>query len=67
MLGITPVAIPLAFEHTKLIEEKMNNLIKIQEEALAAHELARTRMAGRQKDTFTPFEKDKKYGWIHAT
>ena len=44
MLGIMPVAIPLAFEHMKYpsIEEKMNNLIKNQEEALAAHELART-------------------------
>ena len=39
MLGITPVAIPLTFEHTKYlsIEEKMKNLIKDQEEALAAH------------------------------
>ena len=30
MLGITPVAIPLTFEHTKYpsIKEKMKNLIK---------------------------------------
>ena len=37
MLGITPVAIPATFEHTKYpsIEEKMKNLIKDQEEALA--------------------------------
>ena len=49
MLGITPVAIPLAFEHTKYpsIEEKMNNLIKNWDEALEAHKLARTHMAGR--------------------
>ena len=67
MLGITPVAIPLAFEHTKypLIKEKMNNLIKIQEEALAAHELARTCMAGRCKDTFIPFEKGQKV-WLDS-
>ena len=38
----------------------MNNLIKNREEALAAHELARTHMAGRQKDMFTPFEKGQK-------
>ena len=67
MLGITPVAIPLAFEHTKYpsIEEKMNNLIKNQEEALAAHKLARTCMAGRCKDTFTPFEKGQKV-WLDS-
>ena len=66
MLGITPVAIPLTFKHMKYlsIEEKMNNLIKNQE-ALAAHELARTRMAGRQKDTFTPFEKGQKV-WLDS-
>ena len=67
MLGITPVAIPLAFEHTKYlsIEEEMNNLIKNWEEALAAHELARTRMAGRHKDTFIPFEKGQKV-WLDS-
>ena len=69
MLGITPVAIPLAFEHMKYpsIEEKMNNLIKNREEALAAHELARTCMAGRQKDTLHHSKKDKRCGWIHTT
>ena len=67
MLGIIPVAIPLAFEHTKYlsIEEKMNNLIKNQEEALAVHELARTHMAGRWKDTFIPFEKGQKV-WLDS-
>ena len=67
MLGITPVVIPLAFEHRKYpsIEEKMNNLIKNWEEALAAHELARTCMAGRQNDTFIPFEKGQKV-WLDS-
>ena len=67
MLGIMPVAIPLAFEHTKYpsIEEKMNNLIKNWEEALAAHELARTCMAGRLKDTFMPFKKGQKV-WLDS-
>ena len=67
MLGIMPVEIPLAFKHTKYpsIEEKMNNLIKNREEALAAHELARTHMAGRQKDTFTPFKKGQKV-WLDS-
>ena len=67
MLGITPVAIPLAFEHTKYpsIEEKMNNLIKNWEEVLAAHKLARMHMAGRRKDMFTPFEKGQKV-WLDS-
>ena len=67
MLGITPVAIPLAFEHTKYpsIEEKMKNLIKDREEALAAHELAKNCMARRRKDTFIPFEKGQKI-WLDS-
>ena len=35
------------------------------EEALAAHELARNRMAGRKKDTFVPFEKGQKV-WLDS-
>ena len=48
MLGITPVAIPLSFENTKYptIEDKMKKLLQEREEALAAHELARSRMVG---------------------
>ena len=50
MLGITLVAIPLSFENTKYptIEERMKKLLQEREEALAAHELARNRMAGRR-------------------
>ena len=67
MLGITPVAILLAFENMKYpsIEDKMKNLIKDREEALAAHELARTCMAGRRKDTSIPFEKGQKV-WLDS-
>ena len=67
MLGITPVAIPLTFKHTKYpsIKEKMKNLIKDWEEALAAHELARTCMAGRKKDTFIPFKIGQKV-WLDS-
>ena len=62
MLGITLVAIPLSFENTKYltIEERMKKLIQEWEEALAAHELARSRMAGRRRDMFVPFEKGQK-------
>jgi hypothetical protein len=65
ILGDSPKAIPLTFEHTKYptIEEKMKRLIKDREEALAAHELARIRMAERKKDTFTPFKKGQKV-WL---
>ena len=68
MLGITLVTIPLAFEHMKYpsIEEKINNLIKIWEEALAAHELERTQMAGRHKDMFIPFQKGQKV-WLDSS
>ena len=67
MLGITLVAILLTFEHTKYpsIEEKMKNLIKDREEALAAHELARNHMAGRKKDMFVPFKKGEKV-WLDS-
>ena len=58
MFGETLLSIPVTFEHTKFpsIEDKMKNLIKDREEALAAHELARTRMAERRKSTFIPFK-----------
>ena len=40
-----------------MIEDKMRTLIKNWEEALAAHELARTRMIEHQRTTFIPFKK----------
>ena len=67
MLGSTLVAIPLSFKNTKYptIEERMKKLIKEREEALAAHELARSRMVGRRHDTFKPFEKGQKV-WLDS-
>ena len=67
MLGTTPVAIPLSFENTKYptIKERMQNLIKQWEEALAAHELARNRMAARRQDTLVPFKKGQKV-WLDS-
>ena len=60
MFGESPVAIPLSFENTKYptMEDKMKTLLQNREEALAAHELARSRMTDRRKSTFTPFKKD---------
>ena len=51
MFGESPIAIPLSFENTKYpsMEEKMKTLMQNREEALAAHELARSRMADRRR------------------
>ena len=65
MPGESPKALPTTFENTKFpaINEKLKQLLANQEEALAAHELARTRIAERKKNTFTPFEKGQKV-WL---
>ena len=65
MFGSTPVTIPQSFENTKFptIENKMNDLMKSREEALAAHELARTRMIERRRTTFIPFKRGDKV-WL---
>ena len=59
MFGESPIAIPLAFETTKYptMEDKMKMLQWNREEALAAHELARSCMADRWKSSFTPFKR----------
>ena len=58
MFGESSIAIPLSFENTKYpsIEERMTTLLRNREEALAAHELARSHIAERRKSTFTPFK-----------
>jgi hypothetical protein len=59
MNGKAPVAIPTTFENTKFpsVAEKIKNLVTSREKALAAHELARSRMAERIKSNFVPFKK----------
>jgi hypothetical protein len=63
--GNNPISIPITFSHTKFptIEEKMKQMISDREEALAAHELARTRIANRKQSKFIPFEKNQKV-WL---
>ena len=63
--GDSPISIPVTFTHTKYlsIEEKMKQMINDREEALAAHELARTRIANRKQLNFVPFKKDQKV-WL---
>ena len=67
ILGITLMAIPLSFENTKYptIKERMKKMIQEREEALAAHKLARSRMAGRKWDTFISFKKGQKV-WLDS-
>ena len=43
----------------------MKTLMQNREEALAAHELARSRMADRWRSTFIPFKKGDKV-WLHS-
>ena len=67
MFGESPIAVPLSFENTKYptMEERMRTLIWNREEALAAHELARSRMAERRKSTFVPFRKGDRV-WLDS-
>ena len=65
MQGESPKALPLTFENTKFpaIDDKIKQLLANWEEALAAHELAQTRIAEWKKNTFVPFEKGQKV-WL---
>ena len=67
ILGDNPIAVPLTFTHTKylIIEKKMKRLLHEREEALAAHKLARTRMANWKQLKYTPFEKGQKV-WLNT-
>jgi hypothetical protein len=55
--GESPKALPLTYKNTKFpsIDDKVKQMMADRDEALAAHELARTRMAERRRNTFTPF------------
>src|SRR5215472_17241092 len=59
MMGYKPIDIPLAFEKTNIpsIENRLQELQHAQNEAKAAHELARQRMTERSNRGFTPFQK----------
>jgi hypothetical protein len=59
MNGKAPVAIPTTFENMKFpsVAKRIKNLVTSRKEALAAHELARSRMAERIKSNLTLFKK----------
>ena len=65
MFGNSPLAIPYTFKNMKFpnLEDKMKTLQKNWEEALAAHELARTWMIKQGKFTFIPFKQGDKV-WL---
>ena len=66
MFRSSPIAIPYTFKNTKFpnLEDKMKMLQKNrEEEVLAAHELARTRMIEQGKSTFIPFKQGDKV-WL---
>jgi len=67
MFGESPITLPLSFKNMKYpaVEDRMKTLIRNWEEALAAHELARTRMADWLKSTFIPFKKGDKV-WLDS-
>ena len=59
MFGESPVAIPLSYESTKYpaMQDQIKALLQNREEALTAHELARSRMADQWNSMFVPFTK----------
>ena len=67
MMGYNPCAIPSVYPSTPVpaVETRLELLKKVCEEALAAHELARQRMAERITRGFTPFRKGQRV-WLDA-
>jgi hypothetical protein len=67
MNGEAPVTIPTTFENTKFpsVAERIKNLVTSRKEALAAHELARSRMAEIIKSNFVPFKKGQMV-WLYS-
>ena len=67
MYGYQPPAIPPAFEDINFpnIEERLQMLTKWRNEALAAHEFARARMAHRIKSSYEKFKKGQLV-WLEA-
>jgi len=65
IMGTSPLATPTSFENTKFphIDERLQQLAKDRQEALAAHELARARMAARIKSNYKPFKIGQKV-WL---
>ena len=67
MMGYHPRGIPTVFSssHIPTVEQRLETLLKARNEAAAAHELARQRMAERITRGFTPFSKGQQV-WLEA-
>ncbi len=67
MMGTSSLATPLIHEYTKYpsVEERVGSLANMREEALAAHEYARSRIVQQIKSNFTPFLVGQKV-WLEA-
>jgi len=65
MMGYEPKDIPLAFDRTNAptVEQRVKTLYKARNEAAAAHELARQKMAERSTRGFTLFKKGEQI-WL---
>ena len=68
MNGAEPRAIPLPYQKTNVpaAETRMKELQQARDEAAAAHELARRKMAERVRSNFKPFEQGQKV-WLETT
>ena len=67
MMGYDPTFIPIAYPKTNvpLVQERITELQKARDEALAAHELARQVMKDRITSKFVPFKKGQKV-WLEG-
>ena len=67
MMGYEPTLIPIAYPKTNAptVQERLANLQKARDEALAAHELARHVMRDRFKGKFAQFKKGQKV-WLEG-
>lgn len=67
MMGYNPKSIPTAYPKTNVpaVQDRIQNLQKIWDEARAAHELARRKVADRVSQRFTPFTKGTKV-WLEG-
>jgi hypothetical protein len=63
--GESPKALPLTYKNTKFpsIDDKVKQMMTNRDKALAAHKLARARMAERRQNMFTPFTVGQKV-WL---
>jgi len=66
-MGTQPLAVPTSFENMKFpsVEERLKNLLKDREEAIAAHELARAQMITQKKGKPINFKISQKV-WLDS-